>query len=277
MAMEDQKYNPDRYIPAGKKLLEQYIAVGTPFDVSTRPYYSTGALKFEIAQTTGTSVFWVAQRQQVINLFSYAMGESMIGVNMGTRTATEGDTNMSVASETNNEDFCIEGLSLTHLGLAVEVDTPVVTNEIIRPFLIGQYPLGDIGSIVLPPEMSSPLALEAAVWECLKPNVSLMTRWDLKATDVLGVMSEVPEGGARSYLRASGEPRNDNQLRIPEGFIWRKTNADRDKLFNVQVSVQNPVGFITSAATSRFGNATVIKAVFQMRLHGTAFYYPSTN
>lgn len=293
--MDGDKFNPDRYTPAGQRVLKEYLAAGVPFDVSTRPYYSTGRITFKkvnpsvlvVGPPATTQYLLVAEAGQKVVLFSYNQNGNMqaAGFPAG-RAATLADTNLATPSETNNEDMVIEGFSATAKGVCGIIPSSLTSgmDSSVLATLSGYNSWFDPGAHVQGPEVASPLALQETLWELIKPKVSVRTLWDLKDTDNLGVLSEFPEGGGKAYLRANGEPSTSNILRIPEGYVWRRTNDTRDKLFTLTLTLEEPaVCLITETPTYAPiapENPLIPSAYaidFMVRAHGTAFYNPSTN
>lgn len=276
------KFNPANYIPSTARVLAEYNAIGAPFELSTRPYYSSGSIVFDLVDPLAadpTKFFAVAPAGREIVLFSYSQGTSVQGVGLGDRNANVADTNMATAAQTNNEDFVIEGISCTSRGVRFINDAAPVTinSPLVKEVYLGLNELTDISSTQLPPEISSPLALEDALWGAVKNNMSVTTKWDQKNTDLLGMASEIPEGGAKSYLRASGAPLTNNIMRIPEGYVWRNSNQTRDRLFNMILRIEQPIVFLLTNDPPSNVPVKQVAVDFLFRLHGTAFYTPSTN
>lgn len=291
---------PQNLIPSAyDRLVKQYEAAGDDFHINTRPYYSTGAFRFERDGTLGTlpavggapRVILRARAGQRIAFFSYAIGDAVAAVGLGARDATEADTNQSEAMETNDEDFAIEGLSAT--ATAVRVDHDPVTFAAAFPGTSADFQEGiaegialtDPASVIVPPEIGSPLTLEQVLFQALTPHVTLQTRWNRKGGDHLGTLDQIPEGGGRSYLRANGEPTHHNFFRMPEGQIWGKEGSPQDSKFELVATLERDVwvlvtepGIVQSAdPQGSIGELEAVWLEWKMRAHGHAFYYPSTN
>lgn len=281
---------PENLIPSAyEQLVERYRAGGAPFHISTRPYYSTGAFKFErdqaVAAIAGaTRVVLKASAGQELKFFSYGIGENVLGVQLGDRAATEADTNLAEAQETNDEDFAIEGLSATaHAARCDYTGAGPFTGDFGTGMADGSIVVEDPASILVPPELGSPLVLEKLLFEAIKSHVSLATSWNRKAGDHLGTLDQIPEGGAKSYLRANGEPTHHNFFRMPEGQKWCREGSPADTKFQLVARLERDVyvivaepGLITTGETP-IGNLQNVYLDWKVRLHGHAFYLPSQN
>lgn len=278
---------PENLIPSAyEQLVERYRAGGAPFHISTRPYYSTGAFKFRRDVTLGTlagaaRIVLLAEAGQELKFFSYGIGENVLGVQLGDRAATEADTNLAEAQETNDEDFAIEGLSSTAVAARIDYAAAPHVSDFGNGMADGSLVVEDPASILVPPEIGSPLVLEKLLFEAIKPHVSLATSWNRKSGDHLGTLDQIPEGGAKSYLRANGEPTHHNFFRMPEGQKWCREGSPADTKFqlvarlerDVRVIVAEP-GVVTDPAP---GNLENVYLDWKIRLHGHAFYLPSQN
>lgn len=279
-----------------QRLFEQYNKAGKPFDINTRPYYSSAAVRFSVVDiaTVGLAqrAFALAINQE-LELFSYGKGNDVSAVNLGARTALDSDTNMATAQRTNGEDFAVEGASLTSRGIRVVYSPAAVVTvpslnagaQQVKDALAGLTTIADPGSVVVAAEASSPLVLEDAFWGAIAPKLTLQTQWNRKAVDLLGTADQFPEGGARSYLRANGEPSHHNYFRIPEGYIWQRDGAATDTLFsilaelaqNVVIPITRAEGYQVGGADGALGWPSEIFAEFKLRVEGRAFSEQSKN
>lgn len=289
---------PENLIPSAyEQLLNQYKSGGAPFHISTRPYYSTGAFIFEsdgftVALQGAVRRVLVAREGQELKLFSYGVGDNVDGVQLGDRAATDADTNQAEAQETNDEDFAIEGLSASTVG--TRIDYAPVTFDVGFPNLSAAFRAGvadgsiiveDPASIIVPPEIGSPLTLEEVLFRALAPHVTLRWAWNRKSGDFIGTLDQIPVGGAKSYLKANGEPTHHNFFRLPEGQKWRREGESRDSKLAVLAKLQRDVyvivaepGIVTSAdPAGNIGSLERVLLDWKLRLHGHAFYLPSEN
>lgn len=288
---------PQNLIPAAyERLIKQYEAAGDDFQITTRPYYSSGAFRFDVDSRFGAlagaqRLGLLARAGQTIDLFSYALNGSVQGVGLGARSANEADTNIAEAQETNDEDFAIEGISATARGVRLDyaisdefaVAFPNVSEGMVEALTEATAPIYDPASLIVPPEVGSPLNLQDTLFEALKPYVTLTESWNRKGGDHYGTLDQVPEGGAKSYLNASGEPTHHNFFRMPEGKIWRREGANQDTKYVLKAELQQDVYVIVTqpdvveSDDQGLGDLGQIWLDWKLRLHGHAFYYPSHN
>jgi hypothetical protein len=289
--------NSKKIKTAFERLLAKYEASQTPFYIATRPYYSSGAIPFFVVDQNLVGAtqraFAVATAGTTFDLFSYGKGSPIEDVGLSTaqapRTARDFDTNQATGSRTNGEDFAVEGISATNRGIRAQYPSAVVdalalvVNPFIRNALKGGTTIQDPNSSVVAPEVGSPLILEDVAWEAIKPKMVIRTSWNRKAEDLIGTADEFPEGGARSYLHASGEPSHHNFTRIPEGYIWQKDGSAQDTLFGLNIQLQGDVVIPITRAEgyqvvgSALGFPAFLWSEFKLRLHGRAFYEASKN
>jgi hypothetical protein len=285
---------------AFEKLLGEYEKLGQDFEILTHPYFSTGAFPFvvvnSVADANGfTRLVLKCARNTKVELFSYAIDDNGEGANLapGTPTdpiaATDAETNILERHRTNEEDFAIEGISVSARGCRIAypaIGANIFTNPALHSVLQnGDVTIKDVGSQILPPELSSPLNLEDALFSALRGKVSVVPTFNRKATDHIARFDKFPEGGANSYLLANGEPSVHNYFRLHEGFVWRQSGAETDKLFSLRITMEDdcyftatlPNLFQSTIPASSLGAPIAIWWEFTMFLHGRAFYIPSKN
>lgn len=285
---------------AFERLVDSFKSAGQPFDLSTRPYYSTGGFKFDVVDKSLdaaglTRLFLRAVKNQRIEFFSYGLGDDVDAVGLGDRNATDCDTNIVEKTNTNNEDFCIEGVSATARGTALvyEEVAGFTSPEWTKALTGGTNTIDDIASTVVPPEASSPLALEDQLFRVMAPKTMCRIEWNRKEGDYLGTVDEFPEGGGKSYLRSNGEPSFANYFRVPEGWLWRREGAPRDTILVISATLCEDILAVVTAPIAFPGPPAVgppqvvevdalddlesITLVWKMRLHGRAIYLPSQN
>ena len=282
------------------RLLARYEGSGRPFMIRTRPYYSSAAIVFNYVDDAligGTQRAFAVAGATIFNefgLFGYSKNDDItLGFNIP-RPAQDDDTNQAQKFKTNNEDFAIEGFAIRPRGYRVQYDaasltnfaTDGVTNQNVVEVLGGLDVINDPGAVVVPPEFSSPLILEDAIWQAIAPKLTLTPIWDRKASDLIGTADEFPEGGANSMLRANGMPEHHNFCRIPEGFTWEKEGDAEDTLFslqtrlieNVVIPVTQPQGYNGLVAPLvSVGSPELLFMEFKVKAMGRAFYCPSSN
>jgi hypothetical protein len=290
-------------VPTGfERLVKRYDDEGVPYQISVRPYYSSGAFEYEVVDTQldaagNTKLFLLAEEGQEIDFFSYAITYAVAAVRLGAdpRVATFADTNCVTRSRTNDEDFVIEGISATSRGTVAiypgatdGAGGPPIGADADNPWnqavVQGNYTYEDIGSNLQPAEISSPLALEDALFRSMLPLCEIRTTWGRKDGDFLGVVDQYPEGGAKSYLRSSGTPDVFNYSRIKEGYIWNRVGNAVDTLLGITAKLRLPHLFLVTLPAAftgveglDLGDLGSVRLVWKLRLHGKAFYYPSKN
>lgn len=280
-----------------KKVLAQFEKAGQPFLASTKPYKSTRQLVatvFDVQNPGGANpltAFAVFLPNQILEFFAYGIGDNIAygtvtGTTSGSRLALESDTNQAKGRQTNTEDFIIEGISCSCKGARIAyaaANIPATfTNENVIKAVNGTAALMDPGSLVTPPQVYSPFNLENALFSAVQPNLTIDFDWDRKRTMKVGTLEEIPEGAAKSFLRASGDPRNDNRYRVPEGLIWRR-EGEPDGLFVAKATLLEPVvvpiNLIALDVTAGVDNVppTHIFLDIVMRVHGLSVSIPSEN
>jgi len=211
-------------------ILKEYEADGRQFKADTAPYISTLPIQWDVVSATPAALpvmaFAVARSQQIVEWFSYGVGAQIPFTQGTTKAATEADTNVSNARRTNGiEDMIIEALSATNKGNRVEYLASdigaAITDVDARASYLGQRTILDPGALLGSPQAFSPFNLQNTLFEALKPFMSIEFEWDRVNVLKIGRLDELPEGGAKSYLQASGEPTTQNRFKVPEGYAWR--------------------------------------------------------
>jgi len=265
-------------------LLQEYQDKKLLFRATTRPYKSRLPFQFSVVNAIGggapTVAFAVLRSGQDREFFSYGVGQSIPLTNALTKISTDSDTNQSNARNTNGiEDFVIESISASCSGVRCEyaaTDTQVVAlgltdDDVIAAFR-GQREIVDPGNLIAPPQATSPFNLESAMYEGLKPNAALEFQWDRTGIIPVGTLDQVPEGGAKSYLRASGVPDTANRYRVPEGYAWRaKSRPDGDFVARVTITdaVVVPLNLVPPAGVGGTNSVpTFLYLDVELRVHG---------
>jgi hypothetical protein len=280
-----------------KRLLEAYKKTGEAITCRTIPYHSTTRFQLDVVDfASGTSPgvgYAVARRNQARTLFNYGVGNQVdLGGLGGQQTATEADTNLGKPSSTNGaEDFVIEGVGFHSRGMSVAY-APGTGNLYAGPgkpvdptvlsSLTGDVAVYDPAAINMPPQGQSPFNLENGILQALLPMISVSFLFDRKRTEKIGTVDVMPCTSAKSYLRANGEPSQNNMYRIPEGYLWRR-DGQPDSEFTAQLNLEKdvvvPINGILPYVTGATSPAapTTIWIQVTMRLFGLAVDLPSAN
>jgi hypothetical protein len=271
-------------------MYESYKTAGQPFSASTKPYKSTvtfGAGIVNSISAVGVSfaVFPVQRREW----FSYKLGDPVPGnETLPTyRTGLESDTNISKPRTTNGaEDFVIEGMSASNRNTRIQYassDIPAAVTDInVLAALSGLESMLDPGSLVTPPQVNSPFNLEQALYRAISPHIAVEFEWDRSKVVKMGTLEQIPEGGANSYLRTSGEPNTSDRYRIPEGYLWRR-EGQPDCEFITRATLVEPVVVpllniqLPSSITLATVNPIAVYLDCVLRLHGLSVKLPSRN
>lgn len=265
-------------------LLQEYSDKKLLFRATTRPYKSRLPFTFSVTNPIGgatpTVAFAVLRSGQEREFFSFAVGQSVPFTNGSTKIATDSDTNQSNARNTNGiEDFVIESISCSCSGVRAQyadADAQVIAlglsdDDVIAAFR-GQREIVDPAALLAPPQAVSPFNLESPMFEGLKPNTALEFQWDRTGIIPIGTLDQIPEGGAKSYLRASGVPDTANRYRVPEGYAWRqKARPDGDFVARATVTdaVVVPLNLIAPAGVGNTNSVpTFLYLDVEMRVHG---------
>ena len=227
-----------------------------------------------------TVAFAVLRSGQEREFFSFGVGTAVPFTNATTKIATDSDTNQSNSRNTNGiEDFVIESISASCSGVRVEylaADAQVVAlgltdDDVIAAFRGGRE-LVDPGTLIAPPQATSPFNLEGALYEGLKSNCAIEFQWDRTGIIPIGTLDQIPEGGAKSYLHASGVPDTANRYRIPEGYAWRqKARPDGDFVTRATITdaVVCPLNLIPPAGVGSVNSVPAfLYSDVEIRVHG---------
>jgi hypothetical protein len=218
------------FVTQRNKLIAQYNALNQNYEAKTKPYKSSQQFPFIVIEpfpaTTPVMAHAVLRQNFRAEWFSYKVGDTIPYGPMGvTRVAVESDTNLSKPRQTNGvEDFVIEGISATCKSARVEYPSGTFTGtdpDDVAAY-IGQRAIYDPAALASPPQLWSPVNNEMVLFEAMKPLCAIEFEWDRRRVEKVGTLDQIPEGGAKSFLHASGDPRTDNRFRIPEGYLWRR-------------------------------------------------------
>lgn len=294
-----------------EELVKRYEDQKQSYGMTDHRYWSTGGYPFSVEQQyTDVNGFiryaLLCQKQTNVEFFAYGLKDEVGGFGLPPVTAalptgfraSYAETNLLNKRQTNNEDFAIQGLSATSVGCRVQYPSVITATSTAfgvqagaaatSPFnqVIGSggAVITDPASTVVPPEVSSSLVLRDTLMEALRGKISFQIFWDGKASDILAMLTDVPEGGANSYLWAHGEPSTHNFFRLKDGWTWNKSDGKRDKDLAIYGRVEQdtwvtvtlpPLNQLTTAAN--IGNLQTLWLQIKIALHGTAFYWPSEN
>jgi len=269
------------------QLMTEYKAQSLTFRTTTQPYKSrlpfiwtvTNPLPSAAAPTVAHAILKKGQEQ---DFFSFGLGEAIPFTVAATKVATETDTNQADGRNTNGvQDFVIESISASSAGIRCQNPAAAVAAivAITDPDVIAAYTglrqICDPGTLIAPPQAWSPFNLEDAMFEQFKSVAAVRFSWDRGGFIQIGTLDQVPEGAARSLLRASGEPRTDNRYKVPEGYAWRrKSKADADFVTNIRImdTVVCPINVV--ALGGQGATATTPEYLYQdviLRVHGLGF------
>lgn len=274
------------------KALKMYAQHGEPFEAFTKPYKSTMQFDFVVPSTDAfpggaiTMAHAILRAGTTFELFSYKIGDNIpYGAAGTTKAATAADTNLSRPRGTNgNEDFIIEGMSGSVRGHRVVYPSAAygttTDTDVVQAYQ-GQRVLYDPASLAAPPQVYSPFNMENGFFNALAPLAEVTFLWDRNKTIVIGTLDQIPEGAAKSFLRANGDPRTDNRFKAPEGYVWR-AQGKPDSEFTVKVTTYEalvvPISFVAlKGAATLTTTLTDICVDFILRLHGLSLRLPSGN
>jgi hypothetical protein len=280
------------FATARTNVIEAYKKAGQSFLANTKPYKSKATFlwnysgSFNATAGDPTNGYLICRKGQVVEWFSYGLGDIVAGSNAGDAilTADENDTNLAKGRSTNGaEDFVIESISATLSDIRQKATgtVPGTTDDPDLQLLAqGKVPFLDPAAIITPPQLMSPFNLESALMSALAPNVSIEFEWDRGRIIKVGTLDQIPEGGAKSFLRANGDPRTDDRYKIPEGYVWRR-DGQPDSEFIVRGTVRRSVVIpVTLALPPGAENHILPTFVFTdivLRLHGLGVRLPSGN
>jgi len=275
--------NDQLWMRARDELLAAYHASNQPYYATTKPYISSQTFVFDVVNAlpavTPTIAYAVLRKGQEITFFDYGVGSQMPwapGTANQTKTATDADTNLSQGRRTNGvDDYCIEALSCTHKAsrVAYAPGTTAATDQSVIQAFIGNRIVMDPAASMMPAQVQSPFNLEDAISDAIRSVTSISFEWDRERIIKIGRLDEIPEGGAKSFLRASGDPRTDNRYKVPEGYLWRKQGQPDSEFVVIAVVEDDVVVPITlSAPDGGAANAVplFLYADMTIRLHGMA-------
>jgi hypothetical protein len=262
----------------------------------------------------GSAGLLVARAGQRVEWFSSPLGQPVAGsqaaftppgtaqVSINAITSLEDDTNISKPRSTNgSEDYIIEGMSVTSRSvraafLAVDITAmnallgiqtsgaAVAPDADLTGLQTGQVPIYDPGALLIPPQVQSPINLENTLLSAIAPHIGIEFEWDRGRVEKIGTLDQVPEGAAKSFLRANGDPRTDNRYKIPEGYIWRR-DSQPDSEFIVRGTLLRSVAIPVSGITFPSGVSgtptgrmpAIVSLDLCLRVHGLAVKLPSRN
>jgi hypothetical protein len=282
----------EEFVTWRQKALAMYRKSGEAFEAFTKPYKSTQQFDFVIPSTdlwpngAITMGHAVLRAGSTFEFFSYKIGDNIpYGTAGATKQATAADTNITKPKQTNgNEDFIIEGMSLSVRGMRVVYPSNAygtsTDNDVVQAYQ-GQRPMYDPASLAQPPQVGSPFNLENGIANALFPLCEVTFQWDRGKIITIGTLDQIPEGAGKSFLRANGDPRTDNRFRAPEGYVWR-TQSKPDSEFSVKIATYEalvvPISFVALQGSDALTtSATDVCLDVVLRLHGLSLRLPSGN
>ncbi len=123
-----------------------------------------------------------------------------------------------------------------------------------------------------------------ALMTAIAPHIQIAFEWDRQRVEKIGTLDQIPEGAAKSFLRANGSPQTSERYRIPEGYLWRRdgqTDSEfvvRGRLLRSVLIPMSGILFPTAVAGTPTGRApAIIQLDILTRLHGLSCKPPSRN
>jgi hypothetical protein len=286
-----QADTPASFVTQKTKLIQQYDALGVPYEAKTKPYISTQQFVLQIVDAFPAAAITMAhavlRAGQTVTWFGYRLGDNIpYGPANVTRQALESDTNLSKPRMTNGvEDFVIEGVSATVKSQRLDYSSTVYTGvdpDVINAYL-GKAIIYDPAALSSPPQQFSPFNLEKAIYSAIAPAIPVEFEWDRRRVEKIGRLDQWVEGGGKSFLNANGDPRTDNRYRIPEGYLWRREGQPDSEFIcrgTTPEAVVVPINLIippnnSSSTTNVKPNDLFIDVT--VRLHGLSLSLPSGN
>ncbi len=261
---------------ARERLLEEFKAKGKPFRTVSRPYRSVLSIPFVVADVANGIGYLTLPEGSEYEAFGYGLGDMIDDGLGGQRRATEADTNLSKAGKTNGgEDYAIDGVSMTCVGFRFTCPPfAAPANPTAAGIYTGKTIVCDPGSLLMPPQVQSPFLLNNAIQEAVSSVAAFSFMFDRSTEIAIGAADEVPEGGAKSFLHANGEPHPSSRMRIPDGYIWRSAgNPDSDFIVKLKVKrgLAIPFSQITLPGASALAVPTGLVMDLALRVHGCGF------
>jgi len=269
------------------KLISQYQALDTPYEAKTKPYKSSQQFQFVVVDPfpgTATMAHAILRQNSQVTWFAYKLGDNIpFGPPGVTRIAVESDTNLSKGRQTNGvEDMVIEGISATCKSERVQYTSTLFTGtdpDDVAAYL-GQRALYDPASLASPPQVFSPFNSENVLFSALAPLCAIEFEWDRRRVEKIGTLDEIPEGGAKSFVRSNGDPRTDNRYRIPEGYLWRREGMPDSEFITrgtIAEALVVPISLIATQGGAVLQTPLSLFIDITIRLHGLALSLPSAN
>lgn len=240
------------FTTAEQEILAEYRKNGTPFLFQTRPMHSTISVKCLFVDRMANAIHLVVPKDQRIQCFDYAIGDQRPDGFGGTMPATYADTNLTTPRRTNGtEDFVINGIRASVRGVRVRYPNAPdgVSNSIVVAAYAGRKTMLDIGAVVRPPQLDSPLRLEDALGGLLRKFLSFSFLWDGEQTTRVGLASNAPDFQAASLLTSAGLPTETNQYNLPEGWCWRRTGSKHDTELNLVALTEDDIVYVVNTPT----------------------------
>jgi len=261
-----------------ERLIQAYDQEDEDYVLSTMPYHSVASLQLTVEDADETNgVCQLVADVQEFGFFDFGRGRApiVLGADNAHRP-TRADTNLSKSKSTNGaSDFVVEGFAMHVRGARALIEDsgwpgPGASAHALAA-QAGTLPVFDPAALLLPPQVHSPFNLEQGLYGCILPFISLVAQFDENTIKPLGTCDLLPQAGAASYLRTSGEPTSDNRFRIDEGYIWRR-DGQTDGEFSVMCKVEEPVVIYANLVTPPGGQTpvapTTIWLDLVMRVYG---------
>src|ERR1700761_9435954 len=209
-----------------------------------KTYRSTLPVTFKVGNPwsvsgvlTGAFATLLPTPDNELQFFSYGINNQIptgFTVNgSSTYKATKNDTNQSKGKNTNGGEVVgIEAISTSVVSMGVayaqaDLDASSLPTSVKNQLNGSQSVyLRDPGSILTPPQVDSPANLENPWMDAWFSSTTFTPQFDTTSHNPLGAWDEAGEGGARSYLKAHGDPTAHNKYRLPDGLLWMPEGSE---------------------------------------------------
>lgn len=264
-----------------EKLIDEAGRGNRASKVSSLPLRSTLSIKwlpYDALPTGAGNIkmcHLVAEAGQQLNFFAYAMGDAIPDGLGSTRVSSELDTNMELARSISG-DAAIDSLSMACAGHRIKYATAPgdLSTPVVQRAYLGTARSFDPAALMKPRQADSPMNLEEGLFGAIRSAslVELVFGGGTK-TVKLGVADEIPDGGARSYLRATGENRFDNRKYFREGIRLKSDNTPESK-FSVRMTLMQDIVVPVDLVLGLYGTAgnavefSAIATDIVLRMHG---------
>jgi hypothetical protein len=304
----------DSLSDAGQNAYKRFSAKAPNTQVRWMPTFCTFQLLFSVIGVHSVAgspkfAFAVLKAGQDIKLFADGRGVGVKDALPNTSAidfpGTEDWTSLSNKRTMGASCKVIDAITLSEVAAHVQYDNPVtagvptftiggnayqVTDPVLQSVLCKNTTgsstvkssataiLYDPSSLVTPPELMSPANLESTFWSACKPHLVLSYAYSQDSTTQVGPVDVIPDGAAKTYLRAIGENSNANRYPIVGGIEWAEDGATGADLEFKLKSFRDIVIPITIPDFGLQGTTIAPNAIsleVRARLHGPEFFIPA--